>query len=435
MDRIHLNMMLMNNPVTHKMGGWADEGDEHFASMGDLKAWAATARKLERGLFDSIFFADTPAPSDGYEGGQEAAIRYAVNWPSHDPMPLIAAMAAATDHLGFAVTLSTTGNHPYLAVRRLSTLDYVSQGRIGWNIVTGHNRAEGRAVASPVLPHDERYDAADEFMDVCYALWQSIGPEALVLDRERRIFGDPSQVARVEYSGKYYQCSAYGAVLPSAQGRPVIFQAGASGRGMQFAARHAEGLFAVQSHLDGMQRYAQQIRAAYAAQGRDPATARVMFGIQPVIASTEAEARALARQMREEVPLEAGLARLSGSLGLDFGQFDPDARFTELKNEGSQGMMAAFAMPVNGVVPTVRDVAINFGLSVGMMRVIGTPDQVATQIEDLWRQSGCHGFNISPARIPSSIDEFVDTVVPILQQRGVYHDRYPGRTFRENLLG
>ncbi|MCA0338449.1 MAG: NtaA/DmoA family FMN-dependent monooxygenase [Proteobacteria bacterium] len=434
MDKqMHLNLVMLSMPVNHTVGMWAEPVDQHFDGLSSFAYWQDLAKALESACFDAIFFADVAAASAGYQGGQEAAIRYGVNWPAHDPMPLIAAMAAATRRLGFIVTLSTTGHQPYLAVRRLSTLDYLTRGRIGWNLVTGANKAEHAAIGGVQLEHDERYDAADEFLDICYRLWGSIDEDVLVLDRKTRIFADPSKIRRVDYKGKYYSCTAYVPTLPSPQGHPVIFQAGSSGRGMAFAAQHAEGVFAIQTGLSGMQRYMAQAGEAAQKANRRIEDLHVTFGLQAVLGGTEAEAHSLARRQRENVPLEGALARLSSIIGIDFSQYDPDGLFEEIPAEGSQGLLRAFAQPIDGHQPTLRQVAQNYGVAAGAMRVVGTPEQVACEMERLWRATGCHGFNLSATDSPQSVYDFTREVIPILQRKGVYRTEYPGATLRENI--
>ena len=225
-----------------------------------------------------MFFADTPAVHDEYKNGIGTSVKYGVAWPTHDPMPLVAAMAAATSRLGIGVTLSIYGTPPYLAVRRISTLDALSRGRIGWNIVTGHLRAERRAIGAEDIPHDQRYDLADEYMAICYALWDSIAPGAIVRDPRSGIFADPGMVTRIDYHGTYLNCMAASPTMPSRQGRPVIFQAGASARGMEFAVKHAEIVFAIQPTVAAMQRFMTQADDAGRAVGRADRVP-VLFGV------------------------------------------------------------------------------------------------------------------------------------------------------------
>ncbi|HMP57650.1 MAG TPA: NtaA/DmoA family FMN-dependent monooxygenase, partial [Novosphingobium sp.] len=337
----------------------------------------------------------------------------------------------ATEHLGLASTMSTSAYHPWTIVRQLSTVDCLSGGRVGWNVVTGHLRGEHRALGLDQLEHDRRYDRADEFMDVCYALWDSIGEGAILADRERGVFADPAKVRLLDHQGEFFRCNTVGPVLPSPQKRPVLFQAGTSGRGLRFGLTHADVVFAIEPNLPGMMRYMDTLKRTSAEMGIT--APGVTFGIQPIVASTEEEAHRLHDTLVERMPLEACLARLSGTMGIDFSQFELDEPMQNMKTEASQGLLKAFTAVLGDKPFTLREVARRWGLSVGMPQIVGSPEQVADQIEHIWRETGCHGFNITPNIMAKSVEDFVDHVVPILQQRGVYRREYTGRTFRENL--
>lgn len=429
---MHLISFLINSPINHTVLSWADPRDQRLETLGNLKLWQDLARTLERGLFDGIFFADTPGTFDRYKERTDEAVRYGVCWPSHDPVVLLSALAAATENLGLAVTLSVSAIQPYTAVRTLSTLDYLSGGRVGWNVVTGHLRGEYRALGLEQLEHDVRYDRADEFMDVCYALWNGIKDGAILADRESGIFANTDKVDIVKHDGTYFRCHTTSPTLPSPQGRPVIFQAGSSGRGQRFALKHADVVFAIQPHMTGMKTFMQQLRNAAMEAGAE--APRVTFGIQPIIGSTEAEARRQLEELVERIPLDAALSRLSGSLGVDFSKMELDKPLDEMDTQGSRGLMAAMSASFDNRRFTLREVAQRWGLAVGIPQLVGTPEQVADQMEQIWRETGCHGFNITPTVTPTTIEQFVDEVVPILQRRGVYRTEYKGRTFRENLL-
>ncbi|WP_255351669.1 LLM class flavin-dependent oxidoreductase [Novosphingobium sp. ST904] len=191
--QIHLVSFQIHSPINHTVLSWAAPGDTRLSAMSDLKAWQSLVRTLERGKFDGLFFADTPGVFDRYRDSHEDAVKYGVCWPSHDPVVLLSALAAATEHLGLATTMSTSSYRPWSIVRQLSTLDYLSGGRVGWNIVTGHLRGEHRALGLEQLEHDRRYDAADEYMEICYRLWDSIGEGAILADRERASMPIPTR--------------------------------------------------------------------------------------------------------------------------------------------------------------------------------------------------------------------------------------------------
>lgn len=433
-SKMHLMQMLIHTACTHTLLGWADPKDEQLEGLQDFAYWQDLARTLERGCFDGVFFADSPATHAVYKSSVVPSVQYGASWPNHDPMPLVAIMAAATQHLGIGVTLSTTGTTPYLATRRISTLNYLSRGRVGWNIVSGFSNAEHLANGMGVqMAHDERYDQADEFMAICYKLWDSVPDDAILKNAATGQFADPDKIRQVDYKGKYLSCKAVAPVLPSAYGRPLLFQAGSSGRGMKFAMDHAEVIFAIQGHVAGMQKSMAQLRAAAAAEGKSQ-DVKVLFGLQPIVRSTEAEARQRKQELTDRIPLDAILARLSGVFGVDLSQFDPDRPLAEMETQASRGLMAATLSGADGKAVTLRQAAAQWALSVAIPQVVGTPEQVAGEFERIWRETGCYGFNLSPTTNPDSVEDFVDQVVPLLQKRGIFRTAYEGQSFRDNLM-
>jgi long-chain alkane monooxygenase len=431
--QMHLVQMLFHSPITHTALSWAHADDGQLEGMSNFRYWQKLAQTLEKGCFDAVFFADTPAASDQYKGNSDTPLKYGVVWPTHDPMPLVATMAAATEHLGVGVTLSVNGTPPYLAVRRISTLDYLSGGRIGWNIVTGHMQAEHRAIGNTLMEHDRRYDYADEYLDVCYKLWDAYGEGAILKDKQAGVLADPAKILRVDHEGEFFRCNAVPPVLPSPQGRPVIFQAGSSGRGMAFAVKHAEAIFAIQPHLEAMQGFRKKLDEASAAAGKDPA--KILFGLHFVIGSTEAEAKRRMKELEERVPLDAALSRISAPLGLDASKLDPDQPLAEVPTQASRGMMEALSKVggEDGKRPTLRQAATRMGLTGGLPQAVGSPEQIADRMEHLWRESGGFGFNLSAATKPGMIEEFVEHVVPILRKRGLIRSQYSGTTLRDHL--
>ncbi|MCX7864972.1 MAG: NtaA/DmoA family FMN-dependent monooxygenase, partial [Novosphingobium sp.] len=325
----------------------------------------------------------------------------------------------------------TSAYKPWSIVRQLGTIDYLSGGRVGWNIVTGHLRNEHRALGLEQVAHDRRYDMADEYMEICYRLWRSIRPGAIVADKRSGIYADTTKIERVTFKGEFFSCDTIAPVLPSPQGRPVLFQAGSSGRGQKFAIEHADVVFAIQPNLASQKKFVAGLNDMARALGRR--APGVSLGIQTVIGGTEEEARAKLAAIIERMPIDACLARLSGTLGVDFSGMDLDQPLQEMRTEASQGLMKAFAN-IEGDKPlTLREVAIRWGVSVGKPQIVGTPEQVADEMERVWRETGCFGFNMTPHIMPSSVTEFVDEVVPLLQKKGIYRTEYAGTTLRENL--
>ncbi|MCB2077450.1 MAG: NtaA/DmoA family FMN-dependent monooxygenase, partial [Novosphingobium sp.] len=390
---IHLLSFLIHSPINHTMLSWAHKDDTRLDMMSDLHLWQDYAKLLEKGMFDGIFFADTPGVFDRYKDRMDEALKYGLCWPTHDPVVLLSALAAVTKNLGLAATVSTGPHHPYHIVRQLSTLDYLTHGRIGWNVVTGHLRGEHRAFGLPELEHDQRYDRADEYMQLCYALWDSIPDGAILADKENAVFADPSKINVVNHDGEYFKCNTVSPVWPSPQRRPVLFQAGTSPRGMEFAVKHADVVFAIQPELQSMKKWMDGYRALARehGNGREPG---ISFGIQCFIGGTEEEAKAKKKELEDRIPLDAGLARLSGTLGIDFSTFDPDKPLEEISSAASIGMMKAMAKGFEGPV-TLRDVALRYAMAIGKPQLVGTPEQVADELETMWRETGCHAFNMT----------------------------------------
>jgi FMN-dependent oxidoreductase (nitrilotriacetate monooxygenase family) len=428
---MHIVAFVLNSPINHTVGSWRHPADERIDGLSSVRYWQDMARTLEKGCFDALFFADVSAAYDQYRGGTDDVVRYGVSWPNHDPAIPLAIAASVTEHLGLVVTRSTSAATPYDMVRSLSTLDYVSGGRVGWNIVTGHLRAEHRSHGLVQNAHDDRYDRAQEYLQICHALWDGFEPDAVKFNRETGVFADPTKVHRVDFEGKYLRINAVPPVLPSAQGKPVLFQAGSSSRGQDFAILNSEAVFAVQSTMTGMRGFMGQI-SDRAAQLERP-TPRVTFGVQAILGGTEEEAKANQRALADGVILDAALARLSGMIGIDLSTYDLDRPLEEQKTEASQGGMKTYSGAADKRQLTLREAALLAGQSTGMPQIVGTPEQVAMKLIEMQQETGCFGYNLTPAVNDSSLRDFVEQVVPILQAKGAYRKEYKFRTLRENL--
>jgi len=433
MAQLHLNLIQSFTPVSHLHMSWIHPEDQQASGLTSARYWKDLAVLLERGKFDGIFFADALSVPDDSEDSARAVIRNGANFPRQDPFPLIALMADVTQHIGFGVTLTIAGTPPFLAVRRLTTLDNLIGGRIAWNVVTSHMKTDYHALGLKQPAHDDRYEQAEEYMDICYRLWDAFPRSAVLADKTSRTFIDTDQIRKIEYVGKYYECHGYPVVPCSPQGRPLIFQAGQSGRGLQFATKHADAIYALQPNITAMQTFVAQATVAGLANGNS-APPRVFFGIQPFLGGTEAEARQRYEECRANVPLETGLNRLSGMLGIDLSKHDLDSPLGDFETDASRGLLASTLAAMAGRSPTIREAAAHWGMAIGMMpQLIGTPEQVADDIEKIWRGSGAHGLSIAPTISPLSVAEFVDGVVPILQRRGLMRTEYAGSTYRQNL--
>ena len=432
-DKMHILGFMMYTPINHMTLSWADPEDQQVNQFGSMEYWQKLAQTMERGKFDGLFFADVPSVYDMYKDTTDFAIKHGVSWPAHDPVSLIGVMGAATKYLGIAPTVSAASLHPFLAVRSLSSLDFLTKGRVGWNIVTGNARSEHRAMGLDVMEHDERYDRADEYMDVCYALWDGIGQEAILADSARGIYADPTKIKKIDHNGKYFRCYATPSVLPSKQGRPVLFQAGSSGRGQQFANKHADVIFAIQPDLNRMKIFMDQIKESAKSEGKTE-TPRVTFAVQPFVAKTKREAIEKKNEMLSRIPIEAALTRISGTFGIDLDTVDIDQPLQNIDTQASQGLVKTMSRMFNDKNMTLREAVRLSGLAGLIPQIMGTPEMIADELELIWRKTGCHGFNITPAVVPQGYETFVDEVIPILQHRNIFRKDYESETFRGNLL-
>jgi long-chain alkane monooxygenase len=427
MPQIHFNLVALTAPNNHVQTVWAHPDDRQGEGLWSVEYWSDVARTLERGRLDGIFFADTfSSGAAGPEGIAEGSA------PRPDPLMLIALMAQVTTHLGFGVTLSTAGTPPFLAVRRLGTVDNLTGGRLAWNVVTSYLESDFKVLGLQRPEHDSRYDQADEYMEIAYRLWDAFPREAVIQDKASGLYIDPAKIKRVRYAGKYHSCDALPNMVCSPQGRPLIFQAGASGRGMRFAATHADAVFALQPRV-AMEDYVAQTRAAAEMVGRPHP--RVFFGVQPYIGGTEEEAERRLSELKARIPIgPAPLERLGNLLGRRFTEADLDQPIEITETHASQGWMTAIENWTKDRTPTLREMVLDLAVSPMTPRIVGTPEHVAGTLEAWWRATGCYGFTLSPNVMPDSLEAFVDHVVPILQQRGLMRTEYAGSTYRENLL-
>ena len=311
---ILLNAFDMNSVGHIQHGLWTHPRDRSV-DYNTLGYWTRLARTLERGLFDGLFIADIVGVYDVYQGGVDLTLRESIQLPVNDPMLLVSAMAAVTEHLGFGVTVNLGYEPPYLLARRFSTLDHLTDGRIGWNIVTGYLDSAARAMGQAgQLPHDERYDRADEYLEVLYKLWEGSWEDGAVRrDKAARVFADPARVHRIVHHGKYFDVEGIHLSEPSAQRTPVLFQAGSSGRGLRFAGRHAECVFIVATSKAAARRTVQSLREALVLAGRRPDDVKVFLAIAVLVAPTAAEARDKHADYRDHASREAGLAHFAAA--------------------------------------------------------------------------------------------------------------------------
>lgn len=431
---MHLALLISHSVSPHTIGQWRLPRSYRGFNPHDPEFWEHVARTAERGLFDMVFFADAYSLHDVYRGSPDDTIRYAVQYPRLDPLPLIPMMARAARQLGFGVTGSTSFLPPYWLARHFATLDHLTNGRIGWNIVTSYARSEAANFGSDqMIEHDDRYAVAEEYVELCNRLWGSWDDDAVVWDRENGIYADPAKVHRIDFRGAHFRCEGPLHVPPSPQRRPVMIQAGQSPRGLEFAARHAEVCFVVRHNAEGMRRHRAAFTEALAKAGRAQAP-KLLWAVMPIVAETGAQALEKQRQIIAGVPIEASLAMMSGHFGVDLSQVSLDEPLANVEGaQGIRGSLAALAEDNSGGL-TLRDVAQRFGAGIGP-HVVGDPGEVADQLEALYDASGGDGFMLVTHALPGSVEEFVELVVPELQRRGRFRTAYAPGTLRERFLG
>ncbi|AOJ03987.1 MULTISPECIES: LLM class flavin-dependent oxidoreductase [Burkholderia] len=435
--KILLNAFNMNCVGHINHGLWTHPRDRS-AHYTDLDYWADLARTLERGKFDGIFLADIVGVYDVYGGSPDVALRESVQVPVNDPLLLVPAMAQVTRHLGFGVTANLTYEPPYLFARRMSTLDHLTKGRIGWNIVTGYldSAARGMGLVKQI-EHDDRYARGDDYMDVVYKLWErSWDDDAVIRDRDARVFAQPDKVRRVRHDGPYYSVDAIHLSEPSPQRTPVLYQAGSSVRGVEFAAKHAECVFVNGQSKAAARSAVTDIRAAAARIGRDPASIKIFAGITVVTAENARLAREKFDEYRRYANPEAGLAHFASSTGIDFARFGLDEPIAHVKTDSIQSAVDAISKKSTSGVWTVRRMLEQMSIGGRYHPVVGSPSQVADELAAWIDETGVDGFNVTRTVMPESFEDFVDWVVPELQNRGLYKEDYDcAPTLRAKLFG
>lgn len=435
--QIRLNGFTQNSVAPHSPGLWRhpdDQGQRH----GDLDYWTDLAKLLERGKFDAIFLADVLGIYDVYAGNHKAAVRNAVQVPLHDTLLQISAMAAVTKNLGFAPTYSATYTQPYKLAREFSTLDHLTKGRIAWNIVTSYLKSEAVNLGlEEQIEHDTRYERADEYMDVVYKLWeQSWEDGAIVANEETGTYADPDKVHPINHEGKFFKVPGVHLVNPSPQRTPVLFQAGASEKGRDFAAKHAEAVFTtIANNIPELKTFVSDIRSRAKKYGRNPEDVKIFPAIVPIVGATEEEAQAKYEELTSYLSYEGTVALLSGHTGVDFSTFDPDQYVENIETNASHGFLQKYTVASTSKQWTVREAVLHHGLGIGATKIVGTPEQIADELEAMANEGDADGFNIIQAASPTTFVDFIDHVVPVLQDRGIYRKEYEASTLRENLFG
>jgi long-chain alkane monooxygenase len=346
-------------------------------------------------------------------------------------------MASVTENLGFGLTGSTSYEHPYALARRFSTLDHLTGGRVGWNLVTSYADSAARNLGTgQQTPHDERYDMAAEYLEVCYKLWEaSWQDDAVVRDRDNGVYVDPSRVHDINHHGKYFDVPGFALCEPSPQRTPVIFQAGGSAKGRALAAASAEAVFVNAVSIPALKRQVDALRELAAEAGRDPHNVKVLQMLNVVCAPTDQAAHAKYDTYRKLVSYTGAMARYSGWTGLDMAQFDPDVPLKHVKTNAGQTMVDLFSKMDPDKEWTPRDIAEFIGIGGTGPTIVGSPTTVADELTRWMDQTGIDGYNLGHAVKYQDIADFIELVVPELQRRGTMWTQYDGSTLREKLYG
>ncbi|MGM7775809.1 LLM class flavin-dependent oxidoreductase [Arthrobacter sp. KNU-44] len=422
--QLHLNTFI--NAVGHHEAAWRRAEAVPNWNL-DIEHYKNLARIAERGTLDSIFFAD---------------IQGLISSPSRrpgemlDPVVKLTALAEATERIGLIATASTTFDDPFNLARRFSSIDIISGGRVGWNVVTSIAKEIGPNFGVTEFPTpEERYERAGEFVDVVLKLWDSWEPDALIVDKARGIYADEDKVHRIGHVGKYYSVQGPALLPPTPQGRPIIVQAGSSGPGIAFAAKYAEAVFTAQGTVNEGRAFYANLKSQATALGRNPEHLHVLPGIVTVIGGTEAEAQAKAQALDELIVLDYAHVHLAEQTGVPVEELDLDKplpahiRRPEEIVDGRSRYEISIGMARRENL-TVRQLLIRLNGSRGHQKLIGTPEQVADVIEMWFTTGASDGFNIMPATFPDGLEDFVDHVVPILRRRGLFRDAYEATTLR-----
>jgi alkanesulfonate monooxygenase len=419
------------HPTGHHVAAWRHPRAQADGGVNFLH-YAELARTAERGRFDMLFLADSAAV---WEASPEALSR-SPRSDHFEPLTLLSALAAVTARIGLVATVTTTYNEPFHVARKFASLDLLSGGRSGWNLVTSSNQAEAYNFSRDAhLAHAARYDRAREFAQVVLGLWDSWGDDAFVRDKASGRYFEPDKLNILDHNGRHFRVKGPLNVARSPQGRPVLVQAGSSEPGKDLAAETAEVIFtAHQTLADAMAFYA-DVKGRLDRYGRDPDHLKVMPGVFPVVGRTEQEAEDKFGELQELIHPEVGLSLLSGMLGgVDLSGYPVDGPLPDLpETNGGKSRQDLLVRLAHREGLTIRQLYLRIAGARGHRQIRGTPQTIADELEAWFRGGAADGFNIMPPMLPGSLDDFVGLVIPELQRRGLFRTEYEGRTLRENL--
>ena len=430
MSKKQLSLGAFINLPGHHVASWRHPETE-VRKVTDLAYLTEIAQIAERGKFDNIFFADVfgqPILENAHSGLKL------------DPIVIISALAAVTKNIGLTATLTTSYNEPFHVARKFAAIDHLSNGRVAWNVVTSANEREALLFGRDAhYQHAERYERADEFVDVVKKLWYSIDEEALIIDKESSRYYDLEKVNALDHEGKFFKLKGTLDTPSTPQGHPVIVQAGSSEAGKELAAKTAEVIFTAWQTLEDAQAFYRDVKGRLAKYGRDPEDLKIMPGAFIVVAETEEDAIAKHQQLNNYITPEVGLNYLSGFTGVDLSNYDFEGPIPDFNGQQVDGTNPNIRSGiVKGIVEkkglkTLRELYNNIAGARGHREIIGTPTQVADQLQEWFENDAADGFNIMPPTFPQGLNDIVELVIPELQRRGLFKTEYKGTTLRENL--
>lgn len=434
--KISFNAFEMNCIVHQSPGLWRHPQDRSVEYK-DLEYWTDLAQILERGFFDGIFIADVLGIYDVYHQSAKHALTGAIQVPVNDPLQIVPAMAAVTKHLGFGVTTSISFEHPYPFARRISTLDHLTKGRVGWNIVTSYLESGSKNLGLKTqVNHDNRYDIADEYLEVLYKLWEGSWEEGSVLrDRESGIFADHKKVHPIQHEGKYFTVPGIHICEPSPQRTPVLYQAGASSRGLKFASQNAECVFIAAPSKIATKKVVQGIRQKLAQEGRDPYSVKIYALLSIVTDETDAKAQAKFKEYQSYGSYDGALTLLSGWSGVDFSQYQPTDKVEYIQTNAIQSLLDSYVNADPERVWTIEEIANWNSLGGNGPVLVGSAETVSDGLQQWVEDTDVDGFNLAYILAHQTFADVVEFIVPELQKRGVYQTSYTQGTLREKLFG
>ncbi|MDV7512431.1 LLM class flavin-dependent oxidoreductase [Acinetobacter baumannii] len=434
--RISFNAFEMNC-IAHQSPGLWRHPQDRSVEYKDLEYWTDLAQILERGFFDGIFIADVLGIYDVYHQSAEHALTGAVQVPVNDPLQIVPAMAAVTKHLGFGVTTSISFEHPYPFARRISTLDHLTKGRVGWNIVTSYLESGSKNLGLKTqVNHDNRYDIADEYLEVLYKLWEGSWEEGSVLrDRESGIFADYKKVHPIQHEGKYFTVPGIHICEPSPQRTPVLYQAGASSRGQKFASQNAECVFIAAPSKIATKKVVQGIRQKLVQEGRDPYSVKIYALLSIVTDETDAKAQAKFKEYQSYGSYDGALTLLSGWSGVDFSQYQPNDKVEYIQTNAIQSLLDSYVNADPERVWTIEEIANWNSLGGNGPVLVGSAETVSDALQQWVEDTDVDGFNLAYILAHQTFADVVEFIVPELQKRGVYQTSYAQGTLREKLFG